>query len=151
MLLCGLSSEYFKIRQKNYIITNIQSQYFIDETYENQFLLTICNKEWKTSKGSFAQLQQKYGKEGMEIITDYTQLTVFGGFAPNLQSAEVLSKSLGEYTVQIGSGLCCNMRRGASVGHIICSAVDSCSICHDRLLCVLDIAAKIFLARKERS
>ena len=39
----------------------------------------------------------------MEIITDNTQLTVFGGFAPNSQSAEVLSKSLGEQTVLSGS------------------------------------------------
>ena len=52
---------------------------------------------------SFAQLQQTYGKEGMEIITDNTQLTVFGGFAPNSQSAEILSKALGEQTVQTGS------------------------------------------------
>ena len=52
---------------------------------------------------SFAQLEQKYGKEGMEIITDNTQLTVFGGFAPNSQSAEILSKALGEQTVQSGS------------------------------------------------
>lgn len=52
---------------------------------------------------SFAQLEQKYGKEGMEIITDNTQLTVFGGFAPNSQSAEVLSKALGEQTIQSGS------------------------------------------------
>ena len=52
---------------------------------------------------SFAQLEQNYGKQGMEIITDNTQLTVFGGFAPNSQSAEVLSKSLGEQTVMSGS------------------------------------------------
>ena len=52
---------------------------------------------------SFAQLEQTYGKEGQEIITDNTQLTVFGGFAPNSQSAEVLSKALGEQTVQSGS------------------------------------------------
>lgn len=55
---------------------------------------------------SFAQLEQKYGKEGMEIITDNTQLTIFGGFAPNSQSAEVLSKALGEQTVQSGSVSC---------------------------------------------
>ena len=55
---------------------------------------------------SFAQLEQKYGKEGMEIITDNTQLTIFGGFAPNSQSAEVLSKALGERTVQSGSVSC---------------------------------------------
>ncbi|MBP7187238.1 MAG: type IV secretory system conjugative DNA transfer family protein [Ruminococcus sp.] len=52
---------------------------------------------------SFAQLEQKYRKESMEIITDNTQLTIFGGFAPNSQSAEVLSKALGEQTVQSGS------------------------------------------------
>jgi len=52
---------------------------------------------------SFAQLEQTYGKEGMEIITDNTQLTVFGGFAPNSQSAEVLSKALGEQTVLTGA------------------------------------------------
>ena len=42
----------------------------------------------------------------MEIITDNTQLTIFGGFAPNSQSAEVLSKALGEQTVQSGSVSC---------------------------------------------
>ena len=52
---------------------------------------------------SFAQLEKNYGKEGQEIITDNTQLTVFGGFAPNSQSAEVLSKALGEQTVMSGS------------------------------------------------
>lgn len=48
---------------------------------------------------SFAQLEKNYGKQGMEIITDNTQLTVFGDFLPNSQSTEVLSKSLGEQTV----------------------------------------------------
>lgn len=52
---------------------------------------------------SFAQLEQNYGKQGMEIITDNTQLTVFGGFAPNSQSAEVLSKALGEQTILSGT------------------------------------------------
>lgn len=52
---------------------------------------------------SFAQLQKNYGKEGCEIITDNTQLTIFGGFAPNSESAEILSKALGSKTVQSGS------------------------------------------------
>ncbi len=52
---------------------------------------------------SFAQLTKNYGKEGEEIIVDNTQLTVFGGFAPNSESAERLSKSLGTRTVQSGS------------------------------------------------
>ena len=52
---------------------------------------------------SFAQLTKNYGREGEEIIVDNTQLTVFGGFAPNSESAERLSKSLGSRTVQSGS------------------------------------------------
>ncbi len=52
---------------------------------------------------SFAQLEKNYGKEGAEIIVDNTQLTIFGGFAPNSSSAEVLSKALGSRTVLSGS------------------------------------------------
>ena len=52
---------------------------------------------------SFAQLDKNYGKEGAEIIVDNTQLTIFGGFAPNSSSAEVLSKALGSRTVMSGS------------------------------------------------
>jgi len=52
---------------------------------------------------SLAQLEKNYGKEGAEIITDNCQDTIFGGFAPNSQTAEVLSKALGERTVMSGS------------------------------------------------
>lgn len=52
---------------------------------------------------SFAQLNKNYGKEGAEIIIDNCQDTIFGGFAPNSESAEVLSKSLGNKTVMSGS------------------------------------------------
>ena len=52
---------------------------------------------------SFAQLDKNYGKEGAEIIVDNTQLTIFGGFAPNSSSAEVLSKAMGSRTVMSGS------------------------------------------------
>ena len=52
---------------------------------------------------SFSQLDKNYGKEGAEIIVDNTQLTIFGGFAPNSSSAEVLSKALGSRTVMSGS------------------------------------------------
>ena len=52
---------------------------------------------------SFAQLEKNYGKEGSEIITDNCQLTIFGGFAPNSQTAEILSKALGSRTVMSGS------------------------------------------------
>lgn len=52
---------------------------------------------------SFSQLDKNYGKEGAEIIVDNTQITLFGGFAPNSSSAEVLSKALGSRTVMSGS------------------------------------------------
>ncbi len=52
---------------------------------------------------SLAQLEKNYGKEGAEIIVDNARLTVFGGFAPNSETAQVLSKSLGTRTVMSGS------------------------------------------------
>ena len=47
---------------------------------------------------SLAQLEKNYGKEGAEIIQDNVQDTIFGGFAPNSQTAEV-----GNRTVMSGS------------------------------------------------
>ena len=45
---------------------------------------------------SLAQLEKNYGKEGAEIIVDNTQLTIFGGFAPNSETAQAMSKIPGE-------------------------------------------------------
>lgn len=52
---------------------------------------------------SFAQLDKNYGREGSQIIIDNCQLTLFGGFAPNSESAQILSKALGSRTVMSGS------------------------------------------------
>ena len=52
---------------------------------------------------SLAQLEKSYGKEGAEILADNCQDTIFGGFAPNSQTAETLSKALGSRTVLTGS------------------------------------------------
>lgn len=49
------------------------------------------------------QLQKNYGKEGSEIIVDNCQLNIFGGFAPASQTAEEMSKALGNRTVMSGS------------------------------------------------
>ncbi len=51
---------------------------------------------------SLAQLEKNYGKEGAEILQDNCQDTIFGGFAPNSQTAETLSKNLGNRTVLSG-------------------------------------------------
>ena len=52
---------------------------------------------------SFAQLEKNYGREGASIILDNCQLSLFGGFAPNSDTAEVLSKNLGNQTVMSGN------------------------------------------------
>lgn len=52
---------------------------------------------------SFAQLEKNYGREGSAIIIDNCQDTVFGGFSPNSESAQILSKALGSKTIMSGS------------------------------------------------
>lgn len=52
---------------------------------------------------SLAQLEMNYGKEGADIIIDNCQITVYGGFTPNSEAADVLSKTLGDRTVMTGS------------------------------------------------
>ncbi len=52
---------------------------------------------------SLAQLEKNYGKEGASILVDNCQDVIFGGFAPNSETAEVLSKSLGYRTVLSGT------------------------------------------------
>ncbi len=52
---------------------------------------------------SLAQLEKNYDINGAEIIVDNCQLSIFGGFAPNSETAEVLSKNLGNQTIMSGS------------------------------------------------
>ena len=52
---------------------------------------------------SLAQFEKTYGKEGAEIIVDNCQCTLFGSFAPNSKTAEVMSANLGKQTVLSGS------------------------------------------------
>ena len=52
---------------------------------------------------SLAQLEKNYGKEGSEILCDNCQDTIFGGFAPNSQTAAALSENLGSRTVLSGT------------------------------------------------
>ena len=52
---------------------------------------------------SLAQLEKNYGKEGSEILCDNCQDTIFGGFAPNSQTANTLAGNLGSRTVLSGS------------------------------------------------
>ena len=52
---------------------------------------------------SFAQLDKNYGEEGEKIIIDNCQDIIFGGFAPNSESADILSRNMGTQTILSGS------------------------------------------------
>ena len=52
---------------------------------------------------SLAQFEKTYSKEGAEIIVDNCQCTLFGSFALNSRTAEVMSKNLGSQTVLSGT------------------------------------------------
>jgi Type IV secretory pathway, VirD4 components len=52
---------------------------------------------------SHLQLDKNYGKEGAGIIMDNCQITIAGGFAPGSETADVISKALGNRTVMSGS------------------------------------------------
>lgn len=52
---------------------------------------------------SFAQLNNNYGENGQKTIIDNCQDTIFGGFAPNSESAKILSDNLGTVTVTSGT------------------------------------------------
>lgn len=45
---------------------------------------------------SFAQLEKNYGKEGMEILIDNIQVTLFSGFAPQSTSADGTVQGAGQ-------------------------------------------------------
>ena len=52
---------------------------------------------------SYAQLDKNYGKDGAKLIIDTIQDKIAGGFAPDSDSADAISKSLGARTVMSGS------------------------------------------------
>ena len=52
---------------------------------------------------SLAQFERTYGKESATIIADNCQNTLFGGFAPNSETAERLAKNLGTQTIKTTS------------------------------------------------
>ena len=52
---------------------------------------------------SYQQLEKNYGKEGAAIIQDNCQLTIAGGFAPTSETADIVSRAMGNRTVMTGS------------------------------------------------
>lgn len=86
--------------------------FFLDEIgtipkIENAEMMFSASRSRKLSLvaiiQSLAQLEKNYDEKGAEIIVDNCQNSIFGGFAPNSKSAEVLSNNLGTQTIMSGS------------------------------------------------
>ena len=88
------------------MIQNLSRELFtLADTYGGKFpnrVVFFCDELGTMPPFDILPLEKNYGKKGSEIIRDNTQDTIFGGFAPGSQNAEVLSKSLGSRTVQTG-------------------------------------------------
>ena len=85
---------------------------------------------------SLAQLVKNYGSEGAEIIQDNCQDTIFGGFAPNSQTAETLSKNMGNRCRCRTGDTACVQCREKGTGTCVLSTHEnsggSCALCHIR-------------------
>ena len=73
--------------------TNIARLFFWNAARKRDEMLEPCD-----GKLSCTVLRRESGSNPADSAD-----TIFGGFAPNSQTAEVVSKSLGSYTVQSGS------------------------------------------------
>ncbi|AGN24559.1 TRAG-like protein [Erysipelothrix rhusiopathiae SY1027] len=86
--------------------------FFLDEIgtipkIENAEMMFSASRSRKLSLvaiiQSLAQLERNYDAQGAEIIVDNCQNSIFGGFAPNSKTADVLSNNLGTQTILSGS------------------------------------------------
>ena len=110
LMIQQLSRELFAVADENGGKLQNRVVFFCDElgTMPPFDILPLFSAGWSRKLTlvpiiqSLSQLEKNYGKEGSEILQDNCQDTIFGGFAPNSQTAEVLSKALGNQTVQSG-------------------------------------------------
>lgn len=111
LMIQNLSKELFELAEKGKGRLPNRVVFFCDEfgtmpAFDVEALFSAGRSRGLTMVPiiqSLAQLEKNYGREGAEILTDNCQDTIFGGFAPNSQTAEQLSKSLGSRTVLSGS------------------------------------------------
>lgn len=112
LIIQQLYREILTVADENGGTLNNRVMFFIDEMgtipkIDSAEMMFSASRSRKISIvaiiQSFAQLEKNYGVEGAEIIVDNCQDVIFGGFAPNSQSAEKLSKALGSKTVLSGS------------------------------------------------
>ena len=80
-----------------------QDERLSEQSYELAWIAFLFGKN-KLDSMEKKYTKEEYGRMLYQLyIIDNTQLTIFGGFAPNSTSAETLSKSLGSRTVMSGS------------------------------------------------
>ena len=108
----NLPKEVRKTPEIYYAGNSISGAYLeglLDVVGDRDFSVNVISKSGTTTEPAIAfrvfkdKLEKKYGKEGSSIIIDNCQDILFGGFAPNSESAEILSKALGNRTVLGGS------------------------------------------------
>lgn len=111
LMIQNLSNELFAIADRNEGKLKNRVVFFCDEfgtmpPFDVMALFSAGRSRKLTMVPiiqSVAQLEQNYKKEGSEILLDNCQLTVAGGFTPQSQTAESVSRALGNRTVLSGS------------------------------------------------
>lgn len=97
LMIQQLSRELFAVADENGGKLQNRVVFFCDElgTMPPFDILPLFSAGWSRKLTlvpiiqSLSQLEKNYGKEGSEILQDNCQDTIFGGFAPNSQTAEV--------------------------------------------------------------
>lgn len=111
LMIQNLSNELFAIADRNEGKLKNRVVFFCDEfgtmpPFDVMALFSAGRSRKLTMVPiiqSVAQLEDNYKKTGSEILIDNCQLTVAGGFTPQSETAESVSRALGNRTVLSGS------------------------------------------------
>lgn len=110
--LLGIVNGYidlFQVIEEHFMekgVNRIEARTIAVQVSEQLFTRLKNVVAWKGCKQKeflISVIEKAIGEVEEEIIIDSTQITIFGGFAPNSSSADVLSKALGSRTVMSGS------------------------------------------------
>ena len=111
LMIQNLSNELFTIADRNGGKLKNRVVFFCDEfgtmpPFDVMALFSASRSRKLTmvpNIQSLAQMEENYKKTGSEILLDNCQLTIAGGFTPQGNTAELVSRSLGNRTVLSGS------------------------------------------------
>ena len=112
LIIQQMYREILTVADDNGGTLNNRVMFYLDEIgtipkIENAEMMFSASRSRKLSLvaiiQSLAQLERNYDEKGAEIIVDNCQNSIFGGFAPNSKTADVLSNNLGTQTILSGS------------------------------------------------